>query len=47
MVSTSGSKLLRDDAVEALKKSLFHQAVLLTPNIPESSVLAGISIAYE
>ncbi len=47
MVSTSGSKLIRDDAVEALKNSLFHQAVLLTPNIPEASVLAGVSIANE
>jgi hydroxymethylpyrimidine/phosphomethylpyrimidine kinase len=30
MVSTSGSKLLKDDAVESLKKLLFPQAVLLT-----------------
>ena len=36
MVSTSGSKLLKDDAVESLKKLLFPQAVLLTPNIPEA-----------
>lgn len=47
MVSTSGSKLLKDDAVETLKNCIFHQAVLLTPNIPETSVLSGISIINE
>ncbi|MDD4801965.1 MAG: bifunctional hydroxymethylpyrimidine kinase/phosphomethylpyrimidine kinase [Syntrophomonas sp.] len=47
MISASGSKLLQDDAVETLKKCLFRQAVLLTPNIPEASVLLGIAIANE
>ena len=47
MISTSGSKLLQDDAIEILKNSLFPQAVLLTPNIPEASVLSGITIANE
>lgn len=47
MISTSGSKLLREDAVESLKNRLFHQAVLLTPNIPETSVLSGVSIENE
>lgn len=47
MISTSGSKLLQDDAIETLKNNLFCQAVLLTPNIPEASVLSGISIANE
>jgi len=47
MISTSGSKLLQDDAIETLKNSLFPQAVLLTPNIPEASVLSGISIENE
>lgn len=45
MISESGSKLLQDDAVETLKNRLFRQAVLLTPNIPEASVLAGVTIA--
>lgn len=44
MISTSGTKLLRDDAVEALTKYLFRQADLLTPNIPEAAVLSGIPI---
>ena len=47
MISTSGSKLIQDDAVETLKNYLFRQAVLLTPNIPEASVLSGISIENE
>ena len=47
MISTSGSKLLEDDAIKTLKNSLFHQAVLLTPNIPEASVLSGVSITSE
>lgn len=47
MISTSGSKLIRDDAVEALKNCLFHQAVLLTPNISEASVLSGVPIENE
>lgn len=47
MVSTSGSKLLEDDAIETLKNCLFRQADLLTPNIPEASVLSGVSIANE
>lgn len=47
MISTSGSKLLQDDAIETLKTSLFCQAALLTPNIPEASVLSGISITNE
>lgn len=47
MISTSGSKLLREDAVETLKNCLFRQAVLLTPNVPEASALSGVSIENE
>ncbi|MGI6542318.1 MAG: bifunctional hydroxymethylpyrimidine kinase/phosphomethylpyrimidine kinase [Limnochordia bacterium] len=47
MVSTSGAKLLRDEAVETLKNRLFPQAVLLTPNIPEASILAHVPIEKE
>ncbi|HOB34375.1 MAG: bifunctional hydroxymethylpyrimidine kinase/phosphomethylpyrimidine kinase [Firmicutes bacterium] len=45
MVSESGSRLLRDDAVETLRSRLFGLATLITPNIPEASVLAGMTIA--
>lgn len=47
MVSTSGSRLLHDDAVETLKNCLFSLATVLTPNIPEASVLSGIKIAND
>lgn len=41
MVSTSGSKLMRDDASETLKTKLFPLAELITPNIPEAKALCG------
>lgn len=44
MVATSGAKLISDDAVEALKEYLLPLAVVLTPNIPEAEVLAGMEI---
>lgn len=47
MISTSGSKLLQDDAIETLKNTLFRQATLLTPNIAEASVLSGVAITNE
>lgn len=44
MVATSGSKLICDDAIVALKEKLLPLAAIVTPNIPESEVLAGIKI---
>lgn len=44
MVSTSGSRLLNDDAGEALMKCLFPLADVITPNVPEAEVLSGIKI---
>lgn len=44
MVSTSGSSLLEDHAVETLKKRLLPLAALVTPNIPEAEVLSGMKI---
>ena len=44
MVATSGSKLLRDDAVAALTAELLPLAEVLTPNIPEAEILAGMTI---
>jgi hydroxymethylpyrimidine/phosphomethylpyrimidine kinase len=41
MVAKGGDKLLRDDAVEALKATLLPRALIVTPNIPEAEVLAG------
>ena len=44
MVATSGSKLLRDDAIGALTDRLLPLAELLTPNIPEAEILADMKI---
>lgn len=44
MVSTSGSKLISDEAVEILKERLFPIADILTPNIPETEALSGMEV---
>lgn len=44
MVSTSGSKLLSDDAINALIEELFPIADIITPNILEAEALTGIKI---
>ena len=47
MVSTSGSALIKDDAIDALKAYLLPIATLATPNIPEAELLAGMTIKNE
>ncbi len=42
MVAKSGARLLRADAVEALKERLLPLATLITPNLPEAGDLLGI-----
>lgn len=44
MVATSGARLIADDAICALKRYLLPIADVLTPNIPEAEVLAGMTI---
>ena len=44
MVSKSGYNLLQPDAVEALKEKLIPLASMLTPNIPEAEIIAGMKI---
>jgi len=41
MVAKSGDKLLQDEAVDALKTYLLPIASVITPNLPEASVLLG------
>ena len=41
MVAKGGARLLRDDAVGALRSRLLPLAAVLTPNIPEAEVLLG------
>jgi hydroxymethylpyrimidine/phosphomethylpyrimidine kinase len=45
MVAKGGAKLLRDDAVAALREMLVPLAFVITPNIPEAEVLLGRDIA--
>jgi hydroxymethylpyrimidine/phosphomethylpyrimidine kinase len=45
MVAKSGDRLLREDAVAALREQLLPLATVLTPNLPEAEVLLGRSLA--
>lgn len=45
MVATSGSRLITDEAISTLKEYLFPMAAVLTPNIPETEVLSGMSVS--
>jgi hydroxymethylpyrimidine/phosphomethylpyrimidine kinase len=47
MVSTSGCKLLSDEAREALIELLLPMGTVITPNIPETETLCGFSIQDE
>ncbi|KAK2759426.1 hypothetical protein FQN54_002904 [Arachnomyces sp. PD_36] len=47
MVSTSGSQLLPEDAVQSVREKLLPMTTLLTPNMPEAKLLlhdAGIKV---
>ena len=44
MVATSGSRLLRSDALTALEKQLLPLAEVVTPNVPEAELLSGMEI---
>jgi len=44
MVAKSGDRLLREDAVEALRELLLPLAEVVTPNIPEAEMLVGHSL---
>lgn len=44
MVSTSGSKLMADDAIDSLRSELLPLASVVTPNLPEFSVLSGFGL---
>ena len=45
MIAPSGSRLISEEAVEALKSQLLPLAAVLTPNIPEAEVLSGLTIS--
>ena len=44
MVATSGSALMKTDAVQTLINELLPLSTLVTPNIPEAEVLSGLTI---
>jgi hydroxymethylpyrimidine/phosphomethylpyrimidine kinase len=44
MVAKSGDRLLDDDALHAVRVSLLPLARVVTPNVPEAEVLAGMVI---
>lgn len=47
MVSTSGHKLIEDDAIESIKNRLIPLSRVITPNIPEAEILSGCKISSE
>lgn len=47
MVSTSGARLIAEEAVKTLEDELLPLALVATPNIPEAEILAGIKIQTE
>ena len=44
MVATSGARLIAEEAVDTLKTQLLPLATVVTPNIPEAEILAGMDI---
>ena len=47
MVATSGDRLLRDDALDAMRTLLLPIAAVVTPNVPEAEILAGFAVHDE
>jgi hydroxymethylpyrimidine/phosphomethylpyrimidine kinase len=44
MVAKGGAPLIEPGAIDALKRLLINRATVLTPNLPEASILAGRKI---
>ncbi len=47
MMSTSGARLIDDDAQAVLVRELFRRATLVTPNLDEAGLLVGRPLASE
>lgn len=47
MVSTSGHRLIEEEAIATLKEALIPYARVITPNIPEAEILAGEDITSQ
>ena len=44
MVTTSGDKLLQDEAIQALREELLPLATVITPNLFEAEIITGMEI---
>jgi len=47
MVSTSGHRLIEEEAVRVLSGELVPRARVITPNVPEAEILAGVRITSQ
>ncbi|KQR69308.1 hydroxymethylpyrimidine/phosphomethylpyrimidine kinase [Rhizobium sp. Leaf384] len=47
MVATSGDRLLREEAIDALRTVLVPRAAIVTPNLPEAALLTGTPVAQD
>lgn len=47
MVATSGSRLMKENAVQVMMEELFPLACVITPNLPEAEALSGKNIESE
>lgn len=47
MVSTSGHRLIEEDAIEAIKNRLIPLSRVITPNIPEAEILSDCQISSD
>jgi hydroxymethylpyrimidine/phosphomethylpyrimidine kinase len=47
MVSTSGHKLIEENAIEIMKNRLIPLARVITPNLPEAEILSGCTITAQ
>ncbi len=47
MIAKSGDRLLRAEAIEALRNDLLPLATLVTPNLPELEALTGLAVDTE
>ncbi len=47
MVSTSGHRLIEEDAIRILKETILFNSRVITPNIPEAEILLGREISNQ
>lgn len=47
MVSTSGHRLIEEEAINTLENNLLYSSRVITPNIPEAEVLCGKKISKQ